>query len=110
MPKYVFIANYSVEAIKGMVAAPQDRKAAIGDLLSAAGMSMKDCLFSPAGAKVVLIAEGPSEAKDALVMMIMASGSFDLASEVIEVLDSEEFMDCMKRAGELVSAYRAAGQ
>ena len=45
MSKYVFIAKYSIDAIKGMVASPQDRKDAIDKLLSAAGMSMKDCFF-----------------------------------------------------------------
>ena len=43
-------------------------------------------------------------------MMIMASGSLDLDSEVIDIVDSDEFIDCMKQAGQLVSAYKAAGQ
>jgi hypothetical protein len=43
-------------------------------------------------------------------MMIMASGSFDLDAEVIDIVDSDEFIDCMKHAGKLVSAYKAAGQ
>ena len=60
MSKYVFIAKYSVDAIKGMISSPQDRKDAIGKLLSAAGMSMIDCFFSPSSARVVLIAEGPA--------------------------------------------------
>jgi uncharacterized protein with GYD domain len=110
MLKYVFIAKYSVDAIKGMISPPQDRKDAIGKLLSAAGMSMIDCFFSPSSARVVLIAEGPAKARDALVMMIMASGSFDLDAEVIDIVDSDEFIDCMKHAGKLVSAYKAAGQ
>ena len=109
MSKYVFIAKYSIDAIKGMISSPQDRKDAIGKLLSAAGMSMTDC-FSPSSARVVLIAEGPAKARDALVMMIMASGSFDLDSEVIDIVDSDEFIDCMKQAGHFVSAYKAAGQ
>ena len=45
MSKYVFIAKYSIDAIKGMISSPQDRKDAIGQLLSAAGMSMTDCFF-----------------------------------------------------------------
>ena len=110
MSKYVFIAKYRVDAIKGMISSPQYRKDAIGKLLSAAGMSMIDCFFSPSSARVVLIAEGPAKARDSLVMMIMASGSFDLDAEVIDIVDSDEFIDCMKNAGKLVSAYKAAGQ
>ena len=45
MSKYVFIAKYSIDAIKGMISSPQDRKDAIGNLLSVAGMSMTNCFF-----------------------------------------------------------------
>ena len=109
MATFFFRAKYSVSAIKGMVENPQDREAAIRALCNSANMDVETIYFSPATSEVFLITSGDHITKDALVMMIMGTGAFDLGSEVLEVVDSKTFQETMQKASDLIGVYKVAG-
>ena len=105
MAFYLFKANYSTEAIKAMVAEPQDREVAARKIIEALGGKLHQFFFALGDADVVAIAEIPDDKSMVAVSLIVsASGSFSNASTT-KLMTSSEAMEATSKAKEVAGAY-----
>ncbi len=105
MSKYLFIANYSADGVKGVLAAGGSaRQAAIAAAAKAAGGSLESFYFAFGADDAYVVVDLPDDvAAAALAMQVGASG---LASTRTVVLLSPEDVD---RAAKAPNAYRPPG-
>ncbi|MCB1338144.1 MAG: GYD domain-containing protein [Maritimibacter sp.] len=109
MPRFIFTANYSVDAIKGMLAKPSDRAAATRALVEAAGGKLVD-YYATTGPKDFLMIVDTDDVTD-LLAGIMAAGATGVMSnaETIRAFSSDELTSIQKKAQKLAAAYHAPG-
>ncbi len=98
MPHFMIQMKYSADAVKAMVANPQDRKKAAAAAAEAAGGKLV-CAYFTFGAKdIVVIYEAPNAISAVgLSMMLGASGAAS-DTETIPLLTTAEAMEAMKIA------------
>lgn len=105
MPRYLHQFGYSTESIKGMVTTPQDRREAAEKLFSAAGGKLIDMYFCFGKFDGIAISEFPSQVDAATVAMtIGASGAFS-TMETTVLIDMDEAVQAMQKAGQLAGSY-----
>ena len=105
MAFYLFKANYSAEAIKAMVAEPQDREAAGRKVIEALGAKLHSFFFALGDSDIIAIIEADDDTMMvAGSLLVSASGSFKSASTT-KLMTSAEAMVAMGKAKEAASAY-----
>jgi len=108
MPFYMFQARYTADAIKAMVANPQDREAAARPLIEAVGGKLHNLFFSFGTEDVVAIIEAPDDnAMAAGALTIGASGAF-AGGATTKLMTATEAMEAMKTAKSLSGSYTPA--
>jgi uncharacterized protein with GYD domain len=107
MSLYLVRAQYTPEALKGLMSRPTDREAAGREIFEALGMKMHHIWYSPKG-EIVCIAEGGAVNGASVAMVITASGGLCNAT-VEELLTTQQQVEAMKAAGEVAAKYRAPG-
>ena len=105
MPRYMHQFSYSLDSMKAMTAAPQDRRAAAKTLIAAAGGELIDIFFSFGDYDGVLLTEFPSNV-DAVsaAMAAGASGGFARMKTTV-LITMDEAAQAMEKAGQLTSSY-----
>ncbi len=107
MAFYLYKASYSTEAIKAMVAQPQDREAAARQIIEALGGTLHHFFFALGDSDIIAIIEVPDDtAIVAGSMIIGASGSFASISTT-KLLTMSEAMEAMNKANAAARAYAA---
>ena len=109
MPRYLHQFGYSTESIKGMVATPQDRRKAAENLFSAGGGKLIDMYFCFGKFDGIAISEFPSQVDAATVALTVgASGGFS-TMETTVLIDMDEAVQAMRKAGKLSGSYTPPG-
>ena len=105
MAFYLFKANYSAEAIKAMIAEPQDREAAGRKIIEALGGKLHHFFIALGEADAIAIIEAPDDTTMvAASLVVSASGNLTNVSTT-KLLTMSEAMDAMGKAGAVASAY-----
>ncbi len=106
---FVTQASYSQSGIKGLVDKPEDRLAAIGKMVQAAGGKLVGMYMTTGESDVLLITEFENgETAVALGMVAAASGSVsDL--KTVRAWTTAEFQSVAERASELAESYTPPG-
>ena len=105
MPFYMFQARYTADALKAMVANPQDREAAARPLVEAIGGKLHHLFFCFGSEDVVALIEAPDDkAMAAGALAVGASGSFS-GGATTKLMTPQEAMEAMKLAGEATGSY-----
>jgi len=109
MPIYITQGRYTREAIKGMVARPEDRADAVARLLAKAGGRLIGHYVTFGEYDFLTIAEAPGETQMAAALLAAASGGgiSDLRTTI--ALTSVEAKGAFAAASDLVSTFRAPG-
>ncbi|MBI3436800.1 MAG: GYD domain-containing protein [Proteobacteria bacterium] len=109
MPVFITQGRYSREAIKGMIARPEDRADAMSRLLSKAGGRLIGHYLTFGEFDFLVIAEAPGELQMAAAVLAAASagGITDLRTTI--AMTSVEAKGAFAAAGDLVAAFRAPG-
>ncbi|MCB1355468.1 MAG: GYD domain-containing protein [Maritimibacter sp.] len=109
MPRFIFSACYTSDAIKGMLANPSDREAATRAIVEAAGGKLVD-YYITTGQKDFLMVVDIDEVKDLMAGIMVAGASGAITNpETIRAFSSAEFNDMQKRAQGLAASYKAPG-
>jgi len=105
MAYYLFQANYQPNAIKALVAEPQDREAAARSAIEALGGTLHSIFFAFGDRDIIAIIEVADD-------KTMAAGSFMISStgdfskvETTKLLTTAEAMEAMSLAKETAGAY-----
>lgn len=105
MPRYLHQFAYSTDSIKGMVAAPQDRRKAAKKIFTAAGGKLLDMYFCFGKYDGIVISEFPSQTDVASVAFTLgSSGAFSKIHTTV-LISMDEAMEAMQKASELTGSY-----
>jgi len=109
MPCFILTGRYTLDAVRGLMAKPEDRSAAVGAVVSAAGGKMLHYWVTTGDTDFVLVAEA-DRAEDFIagVMTAAASGSVT-GLKTVRAWSSAEFAKVAEKAASLASSYRAPG-
>ena len=105
MAFYLLKANYSADAVKAMVAEPQDREAAGRQVVEVLGGTLHHFFFALGDTDVIAIAEFPDDTDMvATSFIVSASGNFSKVSTT-KLMTSSEAQEAMSKANAVASAY-----
>lgn len=108
MPHFITQGRFTQDAIKGMLAKPEDRAEAVGQLLAHAGGKLVGYYMTFGEYDFLLISEGPTEeATTALIIAAAGGGVTDLKTSL--ALTSSEMKDAFAKAGRLGLTFKSAG-
>ncbi len=105
MPVFITYASYSSEAVKAMVAKPQDRTGPVRALLEKAGGRLISFYFTTGGNDVVVISEVPDGTDAVAIGMAVASTGAVSRIETVRAWPAEDFVAVAQKAATLTGAY-----
>ena len=109
MPVYLTQAKLSQEAVKGLLAKPQDRTKAVGRLLESLGGKLHHYFFAFGEYDVVLLMEAPDNASAAAAVMVAAGSGAVSGAKTTVLMTMEESVAAMQKAGSSMGAYQPPG-
>ena len=105
MAIYMHQANYSHEAMKSLVANPQNRKEVVAKTFEAAGGRLIDAWMAFGEYDVIVISEFPNNVDAvALSMTIASSGSLSNLKTTV-LISMDDAVEAMKLAGQITGSY-----
>jgi uncharacterized protein with GYD domain len=109
MARYIITGNYTSAAMRGMVAKPSDRGAAVKALVAAGGGKMEQFYATTGDSDFLVI----TQADDIVAMLasLMAAGATGTVSNLktVQAFTSAEFLAAQKAAGAIASKFKPAG-
>jgi uncharacterized protein with GYD domain len=109
MPIYITQGRYTRDAVKGMIAKPEDRSEAISKLMAKAGGRVIGYYLTFGEYDFLTVIEAPSEAKMAAVLLTAAGAGGVSNLRTTVAMTSAEAKKVFAEAGELASAFKPAG-
>ncbi len=107
MPYFLYQIAYSPEAVKAMVANPQDRAAAATKLVELLGGKLHHLFFAFGKFDVVCLIEGPDDKMMAAGALAVAAAGTVSRSETTKLITAAEAQEAMAMAGKATGAYKA---
>ena len=110
MPLYVTRGNYSSEAMKNLMAKPEDRAEAVGKLFAAIGGKLHGLYFTFGEYDFLLIAEAPNE-KDMAAALLTAAGTGSVTNlNTTVAIASSDMKGVFGKAASFAGQFRPAGR
>jgi uncharacterized protein with GYD domain len=109
MPTYITQGRYTREAIKGMIARPEDRADAVSRLLSRAGGRLVGYYLTFGEFDFLTIAEAPGETQMAAALLAAAGGGGITGLRTTLAMSSVEARGVFAAAGDLAHSFKSAG-
>jgi len=109
MPIYITQGRFTRDAIKGMIARPEDRADAVARLMSKAGGRLIGYYVTFGEYDFLTIAEAASETQMAAALLAAASGGGVTDMRTMLALSSVEAKGAFAAAGDLAHGFRSAG-
>lgn len=107
-PLFITQGRFSQNALRGMLARPEDRAEAVGKLFSALGGKLLAYYATFGDYDFLVISEGPFDGVATSRLVVAASGGVtDLRTTL--AMSSAELRDTCARAAGVAAQYRAAG-
>ena len=110
MPIFITRGRYSAEAVRNLVANPEDRLPAVRNLVEAAGAKLLNFYVTLGHYDFLLIAEAPS-AKEASAAILAAAASGSITdNETTEAFTTAEAKQVFAGAGKVAESYKRPGK
>ena len=109
MATFIITGNYTAQVIKGMIANPSDREAAVKPLVEAVGGKVLSYYATTGENDFLMICEA-ADGED-IIPALMVAGASDTVSNMKTVrgYSSAEFTSAQKKAGGLAAQFKPAG-
>lgn len=108
MPIFVTQGRFTQEAVRGMLARPEDRRETVAKLFEQSGGRLIDYYMTFGEYDFLVVSEGPYEGVAVSVIVVAAGGGVtDLKTTL--AMTSSQMKDAFARAGAVASGFRAAG-
>jgi uncharacterized protein with GYD domain len=107
---YITQGRFTAEAMKGMVAKPEDREVAVRKLIESNGAKLLAYYMTLGEYDFVIIAEGEGEEENVLAGLIVAAaggGVTDL--KTVQAFTTATAKKAFERAGKIAAGFRPAG-
>ena len=106
MPFYLFQASYTPEALRAMVANPQNREDSARPLIESIGGKLHHLFFSFGSDDIVALIEAPDDqAMAAGALVVGASGAFS-AGRTTRLMSAQDAMKAMGSAQKAATSYK----
>lgn len=107
MAKFIITGNYSVDGMRGLMANPSDREAAVKPLIAAAGGKILSYLITFGETDFHMVVEGddPEGLMAALIVAGASGGVSNLKTQ--QAFTTAEFLSAQKRAKGMASGFKA---
>jgi len=109
MPTFIIQGRYSREAMKGMVAKPEDRAAPVARLMEAAGGRLVAYYMTFGASDFHVTVEAPDEKAMLAVLAAVAAGTGISELSTTLAIAAGEASGSFARAKELMAGFKAAG-
>lgn len=109
MPFYMFQGRYTPDALRAMIAAPQDRSDPARQLIEAAGGALHQMFFCMGSEDIIAIIEAPDDSVAMAVSMTVGASAAFSGGGTTKLMTMDEGMAAMKAAGALAASYSAPG-
>jgi uncharacterized protein with GYD domain len=96
---YLGRVSYTSDAVKAIVANPQDRSKAAAEVAASLGAEMTGFWFAFGEFDVVFLMEAPDNATAAALAMAIGAGGALSKVETTVLLDADEAQEAMRKAG-----------
>lgn len=109
MATFILQGRFSAQAMRGMVAKPEDRSRAVAKLMAACGGKLKDYYMTTGENDFLVVVEAP-DGEDAVVASIVAAASGAVSKlATSRAWSTREFKKLTERAKGVLGAYKAPG-
>ncbi len=109
MATFIIQGRFSAQAIRGLVAKPEDRSRAVAKLIAACGGKLKDYYMTTGENDFLIIAEAP-DGEDAVVASMAAAASGTVSKlTTSRAWPARDFKKMAQRAKGVLGAYKAPG-
>lgn len=109
MARYIVTGSYTAAAMKGLLAKPSDREAAVSALISAAGGKLES-FFLTTGDTDFMIVVSTDSLQEMLASLIVAGATGTVSGmRTVQAFTSAEFTAAQRRAGEIALKFTPAG-
>ena len=110
MSIYVLRGRYSLDALKGMIASPEDREAAIAKVVEKAGGKLLSYYLTFGEHDWLVIFDCPSNEAALSIAIVGAAGGSNTDTTTTVAMTSKQAMAAFKAAGELAQSFKSAGR
>ena len=110
MPLYITQGRFTAEALKGMLAKPEDRATAVSALAEKAGGKLLSYYVTFGEYDFLVVAEAPDSQAAAAVVLAAAAGGGVTGLKTTEAMTSAQAKQCFAKAGQLAAGFKSAGQ
>jgi uncharacterized protein with GYD domain len=109
MPLFITQGRFTQDALAGMLANPEDRAEAVGQLFAKSGGKLHAYYFTFGKHDFLIVSEGSTEAATTTAIIAAASGRVtDLQTNL--AMTSAEMKEAFAKAGPLAADFRPAGR
>jgi uncharacterized protein with GYD domain len=109
MARYITTGCYTAAAMKGLLAKPSDREAAVAALISAVGGKLES-FYLTTGENDFLIVVSTDNLPDLMSALIVAGATGTVSGmKTVQAFSSAEFTAAQRRAGEISAKFTPAG-
>ncbi len=109
MATFIVQGRFSADAIKGLIAKPEDRREAAEKLCTACGGKLKDYYVTTGANDFLLIIEADDGEAAVIASMVAAASGAVTNMTTTRAWTSQEFKRMAERAGEAAGAYTPPG-
>lgn len=107
MPKYIISGCYTTEGVRGMLANPSNREAAVKPLIEASGGKMLSYLVTFGETDFHMIVEG-NDIEGLMAALIVAGASGGICNlKTVQAFTTAEFKAAQIRAGKMAAKFKA---
>ena len=107
MARYIITGSYTSAAMRGMVAKPSDRGAAVAALIASGGGKLEQFYVTTGDADFMVVAQSDNIAGVLAALMVTGASGAVANLKTVQAFTSAEFTAMQKAAGELTPKYQA---
>lgn len=108
MPLFITQGRFTHDAMKGMLANPEDRSTMVSQLFEKSGGKLLNYYFTFGEYDFLVVSEGPLEgAASALIVAAAGGGVTDMRTTI--AMTAAEMKDAFTKAGNMTGGFRSAG-
>ncbi len=110
MAFYLWTGNYTRDALRAMIAKPQDREVAAREVVESAGGKLHHIFISLGASDIVILCEFPDDVSMAAVGLVTRAAGAVTNSATTRLLTMSEFSEAMVKADKIRGAYKPPQQ
>jgi uncharacterized protein with GYD domain len=110
MSTFIISGSYSYDGIKGMMANPSDREAAVRPLIDGMGAKFVSYYVTTGAHDFQLTVETDDPVSLMSALIVAGAGGGVTNLQTVQAFSAAEFMAAQKKAGAMAASFKSAGQ